>query len=80
MFCDLLFNLGLNTCRETNIILSKFKSYLINSIRDSLFIYHLVIVAYLNLSNFLNILCTTVLCTTDLKFLNSFHLASLSIF
>ena len=75
MFCDLLFNLGLNTCRETNIILLKFKTYLINSIRDSLFIYHLVIVAYLNLSNFLNILCTT-----DLKFLNSFHLASLSIF
>ena len=38
MSYDLLFNLGLNTCRETNIILLKFKTYLINSIQNK-FIY-----------------------------------------
>ena len=46
MSYDLLFYLGLNTCRETNIILLKFKTYLINSLQKSLFIYHLVILAY----------------------------------
>ena len=52
MSYDLLFNLGLNTCRETNIILLKFKTYLINYIKKSVFIYHLVILGYLNLPNF----------------------------
>ena len=51
MSYDLLFNLGLNTCRGTNIILLKFKTYLINSFQKK-FIYHLVILAYLNLSSF----------------------------
>ena len=49
---DLIFNLGLNTCGETNITLLKFKTYLINSIQKSLFTYHLVILAYFNLSRF----------------------------
>ena len=52
MSYDLLLNLGLNTYRETNMILLKFRAYLINSIQKSLFIYHLVILAYLNLSSF----------------------------
>ena len=51
MSYNLLFNLGLNTCRETNIILLKFKTYLINSFQKK-FIYHFVILAYLNLSSF----------------------------
>ena len=51
MSYDLLFYLGLNTCRETNILL-KFKTYIINSIQKSLFIYHLVVLAYLNMSSF----------------------------
>ena len=51
MSYDLLFNLGLNTCRETNTILLKFKTYLINSSQKN-FIYHLVILAYLSLSSF----------------------------
>ena len=43
MSYDLLFNLGLNTCRETNIILLKFKTYLINSFQKK---------NYLSFSNF----------------------------
>ena len=44
MSYDLLFNLGLNTCRETKIILLKFKTYLINSIQKKFI--------YLSFSNF----------------------------
>ena len=51
MSYDLLSNLGINICRETNFILLKLKTFLI-PFKKCLLIYHLVILAYLNLSSF----------------------------